>query len=319
MQYEDLLDAPGDPSPSPKSPPRDASAISQNASDFEDLLTDSTASMDVDAGWLFKHAGEVFGPITTKVLLEKLYAGELTGETLISPEEGEFMALRRYGAFRSHLPKADEHRKHLEEVARTERKARNAAVRRRLAIMIAASIVGVAVFATTIYFIRAHRAERVALEEEKTLEAALESLMATVTIEPPLAEVEDDEPTTPDSTGKRKRRRRSRSVARFSGGKGGTGELSRSEIMEGVASVFGGFKTCIVQQIQRDRDSVPERIVLMFTIENSGTVRDTNLDDRILRSGPLKTCMARRIESVRYRKFKGEVRNVEYPITIGPR
>ena len=43
--------------------------------------------------------------------------------------------------------------------------------------------------------------------------------------------------------------------------------------MEGVTEVFGGMKRCIVEQIQRQPESVTDRIVLSFSVSNAGVVQ----------------------------------------------
>ena len=74
-----------------------AQGISEDSAEFEDIIEQgSEASLEVDSAWIYKVDDEVFGPITSRDLLEKLYAGEVDAETSITPEdEGDFMALRR--------------------------------------------------------------------------------------------------------------------------------------------------------------------------------------------------------------------------------
>ena len=168
-----------------------------------------------------------------------------------------------------------------------------------------------------VQYVRGAR-EAAALKEKEDKEAALkkelEELYASVTIEPPLMPLVKEEPQKKRKKKARKGKRR-RAVATI----GGTGELKREEIMAGVAGVFGGFKRCIVKQMQRDPESVPEQIVLTFVVGNNGKARNVSLTDRILRRSPLKDCLAGRLAQAKWRAFKGEVQNVEYPITIGRR
>ena len=141
----------------------------------------------------------------------------------------------------------------------------------------------------------------------------------SITIEPPLLSVVDEPPE--DTGGGKRPRRRKKGVARFSGGSGApaSGEITKNEIMQGMASAFPGFKQCIVEQLKRDKDSVPEQIVLTFSVDNQGKAQNFSLTDRFLRKSQLKDCLGGHIARVSWRAYKGEVQNIEYPITIGRR
>lgn len=311
--YEDL--------PEPEEPGRKAGGIADDANLFEDLVEEtSDGGRSLESNWLYQVDGHVFGPVKPKEILQMLYDGELTADSPIAVEDEEFSPLRRFGVFRAHLPKVQAHQQELENQKKKERAETKRRVMRRIGMVVAAVLVLAGGSYGLMEYIRWSR-EQAALAEKKKKEEALkkqiDDLYASVTIEPPLMPLveETDEPRG-KGKGKRKRRRRrgKRAVASF-----GTGELKREEIMGGVAKVFGGFKRCIVEQMQREPDTVPEQIVLTFVIGNDGKARDVSITDRILRRSPLKGCMAGQLGRTRWRAFKGEVRNVEYPITIGRR
>lgn len=293
-----------------------AAGISDDADAYQDLVEEGAAEdvLDLDSRWLYQRGNEVFGPVSAKTLVEKLYEGELEAETRIAPEDGDFLALRRYGAFRVHLPKAAEHRAAAEDARRTERAAKARVLRRRIMYSGAGLLVSVAIFFGVWFVVTDQRAERLRDEQEKSLQADLARLQASVTIEPPLIDLkESDDDPEPSATKGRAKGRKTKVVALS----GGTEKLSREEIMVGVSSAFSGIKKCIVQQMQRERESVPERVMLSFNIGNDGVVREVSFDDRFLRKSPMRDCVAQQLAAVRFRAFKGEVRNVEYPITIG--
>ncbi len=323
-QYEDLGESGGAPPPLPRrARPRNATeaGISDDAGLYEDVVAEgSTEALELDARWLYKKHGEVFGPVTSKDLLHRLYDGEIDAETEISPEDGEFLALRRYGAFRGHLPKVEAHRRHAAELEAEKRRAKRTAMLRRAAFVVVGSLLAIAVFAGVVAKVRERRAAEAQAETERKVEAELAALLESVSIDPPLEDIASDTPEDEPEAGTRRpgRRRGRRAVAKFTGG-GGTGELSRQEIMAGVASIFGGFKSCIVRQMQSDPESVPEQVILSFTVDNKGKVGNVDLDDRILRRSPMKACMQGHLAGLKYRANTGEVRNVEYPITIGRR
>ncbi len=316
--YEDFPEPEGPPSRR-RPRPRAKSGIASDGDMFVDILAETTdARQSLNTNWLYQQGGQVFGPVKPKELLEMLYQGEITPDTSVACEEDGFQPLRRYGVFRAHLPKVEAHQKELLEAKEQERKEARARLMRRLGLGAGAISIAVLLSLGLAYYIRSSR-QKAAIAEKQAKEDAiklqLENLMASVTIEPPLMPlVEDDpQPTKAPKKGRRRRRR-----ARFSSPKG-KGELTRSEIMGGVAKVFGGFKRCIVQQMQRESESVPEQIVLTFVIDNSGRAKNVSITDRFLRKSPLRNCVAARLSKARWRAFKGEVQNVEYPITIGRR
>jgi hypothetical protein len=325
--YSDLGSGSESGSPPPlKRPPsqKKGKGIAEDADAFADLVDETTdKARTLESDWLYQLNGQVFGPVKPRDLLELLYDGKIDKDTPIAISDGEFAPLNRYGVFRVHLPKVENRKIEIQAVHLAEEAAAKARVKKRITWVVFALVVAAPVTYGIVRYIR-HLKEEAARAEARVKEEALlkevDTLMASVTIEPPLVDLTDDD--KPDDNGAKKKRRRA--VAKFSGsagkgvvGEGGTGELTRTEIMSGIARVFGGFKRCIVEQIQRDPESVPEQIVLTFAIDNEGAVQNVSLGDRTLRQSPLRPCMAGQLGEVRYRKFKGEVQNVEYPITIG--
>ncbi len=321
--YADLMDEQDGPPRSPprtQAPPRAGSGIASDADLFADMLEEGTdKARSLDTNWLYQQQGQVFGPVKSKELLEMLYKAEVDADTLVAVEDGEFAPLRRIGVFRAHLPKVHAH---LEEVREAEEQARLAAKERfkKRATLIGGTVAVVVAAAVAIpwYIItsREQAAEADKAAQEEALRKEMDDLLASVTIEPPLLALVDE----PAPTGKKsKKRRRRRRVASFSGGKAQTGELTREEIMAGVAKAFSGFKRCIVGQMQRDPESVGEQIVLRFSVNNAGRAQNVSLKDRFLRRSELNACMTQQLAKVRWRAYKGEVRNVDYPITVGRR
>jgi hypothetical protein len=310
------------PADTPATPSKRAipAGISEDAGDYENLVEQPSENpMSLESAWLYKANDQVFGPLSAKALLEKLYSGEVNAETMIAPEDGEFMQLRRYGAFRTHLPKAKDHLEALVSVKKEERSARSSRVRKVVLFAVAALVIGPSAFFGIRYVIRTEleeRAKQQAAEEEQKLREELEALNAKVTIEPPLIDL-PDEPGAPHPGGAKGRHKRAvvGGAVPYNGPPGA--ELTAGEIIGGIQTAFAGLKGCIASQMRTDRDSVPERLVLSFNINNAGTVQNVDLDDRALRNGPMKPCMASKLVEVHFRKFNGEVRNVEFPITVG--
>jgi hypothetical protein len=319
-QFEDFPEPTQDPARGARAD-RPRSGVADDA----ETLADAVAGPDDDgvsleSTWLYKADGRVFGPVTSRVLLEKLYAGELDAETPISPEDGEFLALRRYGAFRTHLPRVDAHRARVVETEAENKAHKQKHTRNVLVLSLTAVLVlgagGWAVF-RYVETSRVEAAEQAKAREEKERRAAIERMLANLTIEPPLVELADDQDKTPTGAKARGDRRRERiEKARQLPP---TVALTRQEVMDGVTESFAGIKRCILDQTERDPDSVHDRLVMTFTVNNQGMVENFDLEDRQLRRAPIKDCLASKVGALRFRRYQGEVQSIEYPITIGGR
>ena len=242
--------------------------------------------------WLYQEEGQVFGPITTEALIERLYEGSLTPDTAVALEAGEFTRIRDIEAFRPHLSRAAER-----QAAQAQQRAEAIAARKRqlvrVTMWIAAGLVlvgiGSAAVVRTVRWRReaqqtaAHAAKSAALQTE------LDRLMASVTIEPPLEALAGDVPRRRGGRSSRSARGR-----RTSNLTDASGELTRQEVMRGVRRAFRGFKRCIVEQIQRANGSVGSQIVLTFTIGNDGRASGVTFQDRFLRRSPMLHCFRKK-------------------------
>ncbi len=271
----------------------------------------------LDTEWLYEEDEQVFGPISTRVLLGRLYDGTLSVDTPVALEGGTFTPIREIAAFASHRQQVATHRARQAEAAAAELEARRRRVRRRLGWVALGGFVlslGSVAMVLGVRRFQAAQAEAIRKAKEQAMLAELDDLMARVTIEPPLEALvggqDESDPSPRRRQARRSRRRRPALPDRVDR------PLSRREVLRGVRPAFGGFKRCIVAQIQRDRGSVGSEIVLLFSIGNDGRARDISVRDRFLRESPLRTCLARRMENLKWRSFTGEVRNVEYPISI---
>lgn len=309
--YEDLADVqPG---------------IAEDSASFAGLLEESSDEVrGLDSPWLYRTDGVVFGPVPAKEILELLYAGEIDADTPVAPEDGEFQALRRFGGFRAHL---DEARRTVEARQQAEARARAEAYaqRSRRLRWTGFALIGLLLGSVLVYgIVRWRRSAAIAAEKarkEQALERELALLLEGVTIEPPLMPLVEEpaESKEPKAKASKRRRRSARRQERqrlkVSRGRQ-SGTLSSAEVMGGVQQVFGGLKTCIKGQLRRDPRSIPDTIVLTFAIDNGGSAKDVRLKDRFLRRSPMLGCVQTQLRRAQWRSFEGEVRNVEYPITV---
>ncbi|MFH1810355.1 MAG: AgmX/PglI C-terminal domain-containing protein [Pseudomonadota bacterium] len=63
---------------------------------------------EIESGWLYKERGVVCGPVSAAVLIDKLFASALDGDTSVSPEFGEWRPLRDVPEFEGPLAKAQQ-------------------------------------------------------------------------------------------------------------------------------------------------------------------------------------------------------------------
>ena len=281
---------------------------------FEDLVGGSynAEPQGLESRWLYQSEDAVFGPVSARELLELLYAGTISGETLISPEEGDFRSLSRFGAFRAHIEPAQtaiQKRKAVQERARIERRVQHL----RRWKWVGRAAIGIFVGALMTYgWVRWRQivsAEAEKARQQTAIKAELARLLEEVQIEPPLAPLILEPTHSKGAFVKRRGGSRRK-------GSMGRRPLTDREVMRGMGRAFPGLVRCIKAQLRRDSASIPATIILQFSIENKGRVRDVSLADRFLRRSPMLECVRTRLDVVRWRSFEGEVRNVEYPITV---
>lgn len=290
------------------------------ASDAEAYAEVAEEAGPVDQStWLYERDGAIFGPVSVKELLEMLYDERIDAETPVSAAEGpeDFLPLRRLGAFRNHLANAEKHkakRRAAEaEAARVRAQHRKQRIRWGVRGLAAALVIALLVLGGTWGWRRMTEAEAEAARAAE-VEAEIEALLAGVSIEPPLPPVSDPEPTRKTSKRSRRGRRGRKSAPAAEAPK--TGALSESEVHQGMNPVFGRISRCIKDQLRRDPKSVPGTIRMEFAIGNDGRSRGLRIDDRFLRSGPMADCFSKALGRAQWRAYEGQVRNVEYPITI---
>ncbi len=304
---------------------RASPGIADDAELFADMLDEGTdAARRLDSDWLYQENGQVFGPIKAKELVEMLYRWEITPDTEVAPDGGEFRALRRIGVFQKHVQKADEHQAKIKkQKAKDKVETRRRWTRNAMYAVVGLGILAGGGFgvATLVRSQRESAAEEERLAKEKALKDQLASLEASVIIEPPLLPlVEEEQPSTKSKKSRRRRgRRRARGSQTDVSKSGAVGDLSRREIMGGVSAAFPTIKKCIIAQMQRDPESVSQQIVMRFSVNNAGRAQQVSLTDRFLRKSPLRPCLAGALAKVKWRAYTGEVRNIDYPISVGRR
>lgn len=90
----------------------------------------------------------------------------------------------------------------------------------------------------------------------------------------------------------------------------------RLELREKVyaSSNLGRLKGCLVAEIKRNSD-LPSPVTLSFSVDNSGGIKNVQVEEVSVESGPLLACFRSRLQQLRFTPFSDqvEVQNVTIP------
>lgn len=307
--------------------------------------------------WLYKYADEVFGPVPSSEIVERMYAGEVDESTPVSLEEGEWLPIGRLEAFQPFLYQAKAHLRALQARREAELAARRRRRRHRLQVAAVAMVLVLASFGASYLLIvykpwrseevlNAWAAKHVPLLAAVPLEQAAaatqdtgEDDLAGINIEQILI---DDAPAlvaiAPVKNGRKGNpaRHRKASAGKRGGNKSGNsssrtsrethpgqttaslGMLSNDEITRVVYSRINLRRLYRCLRAEAKRNSdLPSQVIMEFTINNDGRVSQVRMDDTRLNGGPLHRCFQQKLSHLRFRAFSGQVRNVTMPFKIG--
>jgi hypothetical protein len=279
--------------------------------------------------WLFKQGALVLGPVTDAQLVEKLYAGELTGATEVAPlGERTFRRLGELEAFRVHVAKAEAKAR----VDAAERAAR-ADKRRRWSLLGGAALLLTLLLAGVTWRVARHAAVHGVGDGEG--EAGFED----ISVEPPTitlararrpAEelVEYPDPRRPAAPGG------TRTAARpperkAAGPRAMTAESSDADGMqtaaidqEGINRVVKAHQRalypCLREEAQR-RPGVAIRVPIEFVVGSEGRVTKLWVDNPSLKQGPLYDCFLRELQKWPFQPSPGDGASVALSFNIAGR
>ncbi|RMG19820.1 MAG: hypothetical protein D6729_04340 [Deltaproteobacteria bacterium] len=299
--------------------------------------------------WLFKERDLLMGPVPAKVLIDKLYAGEIDGETQVASEAEEvWRPLREVDLFRVHIAKAEARLRVMREKAQAQAQARRR--KARLAVLLSAAAVLLAVVvATGVWWLVTSSAEREA-------EGALADL--GITVSPPVIElaladqpprregawldVDVDVEEAPSAAPPTRTPARRRPLARGSTGgrppaKGAPGPeppaprapktppegegvgLKAAYDMNHINAVVRRQSRTLFPCIKAEVKRTGFRGVLPFefVVKNDGRVGKIWIDRKELRGTPLEKCFAETMAKWRFNPFPGPRPTVKQSFTIG--
>jgi hypothetical protein len=297
--------------------------------------------------WLYKLRGEIFGPVPAQEIIDRMYAGEVDESTEISLEEGDWVTVHAVPDFHPFLFQAKAKLRAERARAEAELAARRRRLRSRIKVGIGAFILVVVSFLASYVLIvsRPWRSDDTLLAwagkhlpllsvaSAGTMGDGRAEAMDNIDIDQILI---DDAPALVALKSARRRQRRpakkkstspgtpTKPAKKQPNGKTGgetkvasAGPLSNDEI---VSIVYGRssmrrFYSCLRSELHRNPD-MPATIVMEFTISNDGKAGKVRMDDPKLENSTLHKCFSKRVATLRFRTFTGQVRNVTIPFKI---
>lgn len=285
--------------------------------------------------WLFRRAGEVFGPVDSRTLAAMLYRGDLDGAAPVSRGDGEWRPVGEVPAFALHARKAQAALKVEREVtgARLLRQRRN---RRTAALVAAAAVLLIATGIGGGFLLWRVRGGGAAngsplLEDFGAgIRIASAARVGVSTRPPPEEDVEVslDGRGAGEAGGARGSLRRAGKAAdlhapagRAHAGDVGGGELVAAQFDERkIQAVVGREQRTLVPCFREEAVRSPEfrgDVPIEFAIGNDGRVVSLWIDEPRLRDGPLRRCLQRALEGWRFDPFPGQRPTVSLAFRIG--
>ncbi len=281
--------------------------------------------------WLFRRAGQVFGPVDSHTLAAMLYRGEIDATTPVSDGGGAWTPVGEVPIFVLHAKKAEAAQRVEREVtgARLLRQRRN----RRHAVLVAAAavlLVAAGVGGGLLFWrLRGRPAGSSPLLEDFGAGIRIASA-ARVGVSSRAAPEEEIEIGLGDrgapgagasGTLRRERGGLSGSAARARSGEVGGGELVAAQFDESkIQAVVARQQRTLVPCFREEAARTPDfrgDVPIEFAIGNDGRVVALWIDEPRLRDGPLRGCLQRALEAWRFDPFPGQRATVSLAFGIG--
>lgn len=280
--------------------------------------------------WLFRRAGQVFGPVDSRTVAAMLYRGDLDPTTEVSQGEGAWVPVGEVPIFVVHAKKAEAAQRVEREVtgARMLRQRRN---RRHTLLIVAAAVLLVSTGiggGLLLWRLRDRPGADSPLLEDFgagiRIASAARVGVSSRALPEDLIEVPLDEPGGGASGSLRRER---------GGGLAGTANRSRAGEVDGGVLVATQFDERKIQAdvARQQRTLVPcfraeaarspefrGDVPIEFAIGNDGRVVSLWIDEPRLRDGPLHRCLQDALGGWRFATFPGQRPTVSLAFRIGP-
>jgi hypothetical protein len=272
--------------------------------------------------WLYRVGGEIHGPVPKQVIVDKLIKGELTVKSHVAREGGDFHPIGEVAAFEASL----------EEVKRAL--AKRAASKTRKVVVLAILALGaigggVGVFLKKQMEEKAKENAIAAEAKKKELDAAAgeaeELIKGTKTELVALVSLGDISEMKVGSEKKPSSSPGTKSKPGTAPGTTTSGNLEMASCARSQTEIFGvlgkhlaKINVCVQDEKARDTQGLlPSTLPLEFVVRPDGKVVDFEIGHRAYRTGPMKNCMLKAFQLIKFDTAGGSNCPVEIPIKIG--
>jgi hypothetical protein len=270
--------------------------------------------------WTFKQNDMVFGPLPARLIVEKLYQGEVDGDTLVSPseQEGTFTPLREVPFFAVHVAKAEARLRVKRDS--DEFRTKEAVGRRVRTGVIAGLILGtLTVAGGGAYYVAVERHHRLQREiDEIPITANPPELAGSEGSGASDEEVSIPVPGAPPGTARRVHR--SAAVAGPAGHPTTDGlaaiNYDKNSIIGAEVRQKPQLIPCIKQQLQR-QPTFRGDIRFTVALGNDGKVAKLWMDDSQFKEGPLQECFFQKMSGWRFVAYEGERATLSDSFRVG--
>ncbi len=269
--------------------------------------------------WLFRRAGQVFGPVDSRGIAAMLYRGELDGATPLSTGDGSWRKLSEIPAFLVHAKKAEAGLRVEREITGARllharrRRAKVAAAIAGALLLVAGAVVGV------LYL----------MPDQRKTSALLEDFGAGIRIASAARvgvsrrEAADDlvEVTLSGPEAERTPRRTVRRPASSGSGAVEGGDLVLAQFDERkIQAVVGREQRTLAPCFRAEAQRSPEftgDVPIEFAIGNDGKVVQLWIDEPRFKQGALRDCLQAALAGWRFEPFPGQRPTVSLAFRIG--
>ncbi|HVP59224.1 MAG TPA: AgmX/PglI C-terminal domain-containing protein [Myxococcaceae bacterium] len=279
------------------------------------------AEQSLGGEWLYRKGELVLGPVLGTQLLDRLYAGDINGQTEVALVGEDFERVTQVEALRVHLAKAEAKWR----VDALERRVRDRARRQRnvrLALLAGVALVVAGAAGAVARYMAVHGTFDTRTEE------------AAIAVEPPvirLAKARRQQDEMLDYPLDRVGRRTSGTGTRaaVSGPRPGPGtqetdpddvsieaKFDRGSIQTVIAQRQRSLYPCFAEEAKRS-PGLAERIPIEFVIGNDGQVKKLWVDHPRFAEGALQDCLMRELQRWPFRPYDGQQATVGLSFTIG--
>ncbi|HET8541734.1 MAG TPA: AgmX/PglI C-terminal domain-containing protein [Anaeromyxobacter sp.] len=274
--------------------------------------------------WLFRRAGQVFGPVDSRGIAAMLYRGEIDGTTPLSPGDGTWRKLSEIPIFLVHAKKAEAGLRVEREVT-GERKLRERRRRRKIAVAVAGVVLLVAGAVLGVLKFMPDQSKTSALLEDFgagiRIASAARVGVSRREARDDLVEVTLAGPELDRGGPRRAAKRPGTAAAAGSSGAVEGGDLVLAQFDEKkihavVAREQKTLAPCFRAEASRSPDFEGD-VPIEFAIGNDGRVAQLWIDEPRFKHGALRDCLAAALGGWRFDAFPGQRPTVSLAFRIG--